>query len=256
MRRFCLASYLTLPFRPAPLEGSLIPTLEVRFVSLVSLVKISAIGEEILTVNLVMLEVWARCVPNFHGAKLFFVSLAKHIPDQPPEGSLTLTLQCRGAQAAAQTMDTMAVVQLMLRVRSCPAAHMLLTTLSALPSHPPASPLALPPQRGLAVTDRLGLLGASVTQHPEFESLLNWLMAPERSHVRLSIASVRTNTVTPQLAAALSSRCACDWLDWLRNRVAAQLNSGRAGIAGVRARSQAHCSWRLHWPASGCGSQV
>ncbi len=27
--RFCLASYLTLPFRPAPLEGSLIPTLEV-----------------------------------------------------------------------------------------------------------------------------------------------------------------------------------------------------------------------------------
>ena len=28
--RFCLASYLTLPFRPAPLEGSLIPTLEVR----------------------------------------------------------------------------------------------------------------------------------------------------------------------------------------------------------------------------------
>lgn len=28
--RFCLASYLTLPFRPAPLEGSLIPSLEVR----------------------------------------------------------------------------------------------------------------------------------------------------------------------------------------------------------------------------------
>jgi hypothetical protein len=30
MCRFCLASYLTLPFRSAPLEGSLIPTLEVR----------------------------------------------------------------------------------------------------------------------------------------------------------------------------------------------------------------------------------
>ncbi len=58
------------------------------------------------------------------------------------------------------------------------------------------------------MTDRLGLLGASVTQHPEFDSLLDWLMAPERSHVRLSIASVRTNTVTPQLAAALSSRWA------------------------------------------------
>ena len=26
--RFCLASYLTLPFRAAPLEGSLIPTIE------------------------------------------------------------------------------------------------------------------------------------------------------------------------------------------------------------------------------------
>ena len=28
MCRFCLASYLTLPFRPAPLEDSLIPALE------------------------------------------------------------------------------------------------------------------------------------------------------------------------------------------------------------------------------------
>lgn len=63
-----------------------------------------------------------------------------------------------------------------------------------------------PMQRGLAVTDRLGLLGASVTQHPDFEQLLAWLMEPERAHVRLSIASVRTNTVTPALAAALSSR--------------------------------------------------
>ena len=40
-------------------------------------------------------------------------------------------------------------------------------------------------QRGLAVTDRIGLLGASVTQHPEFEQLLDWLMQPERAHVRL-----------------------------------------------------------------------
>ena len=48
--------------------------------------------------------------------------------------------------------------------------------------------------------------GASVTQHPEFSELLEWLMRPERDHVRMSIASVRTNTVTPQLAAALSAR--------------------------------------------------
>ena len=35
------------------------------------------------------------------------------------------------------------------------------------------------------MTDRIGLLGASVTQHPEFEQLLDWLMQPERAHVRL-----------------------------------------------------------------------
>ncbi len=57
--------------------------------------------------------------------------------------------------------------------------------------------------QGLQVTDRLGLLGASVTQHPEFDTLLDYLNRPEYDHVRLSIASVRTNTVTPQLAATL-----------------------------------------------------
>jgi len=55
-------------------------------------------------------------------------------------------------------------------------------------------------ERGLAVTDRLGLLGASVTQHPEFETLLDYRSTQLHDHVRLSIASVRTNTVTVQLA--------------------------------------------------------
>ena len=45
-----------------------------------------------------------------------------------------------------------------------------------------------------------------MTQHPEFPALLDWLMQPERAHVRLSIASVRTNTVTPELARALAAR--------------------------------------------------
>jgi radical SAM superfamily enzyme YgiQ (UPF0313 family) len=58
-------------------------------------------------------------------------------------------------------------------------------------------------ERGLQVTDRLGLLGASVTQHPEFETLLDYLNRPEYDHVRLSLASVRTNTVTPKLAQTL-----------------------------------------------------
>jgi len=61
-------------------------------------------------------------------------------------------------------------------------------------------------ERGLQVTNRLGLLGASVTQHPEFELLLNYLSQPKYEDVRLSIASVRTNTVTPKLAATLAQR--------------------------------------------------
>ncbi len=58
-------------------------------------------------------------------------------------------------------------------------------------------------ERGLRVTDRIGLLGASVTQHPEFESLLDYLNKPQNDSVRVSIASVRTNTVTEKLARTL-----------------------------------------------------
>ncbi|MEO0406686.1 MAG: radical SAM protein [Cyanobacteria bacterium P01_A01_bin.135] len=57
--------------------------------------------------------------------------------------------------------------------------------------------------RGLEVTNRLGLLGASVTQHPEFEALLTHLNQPQYDSVRLSIASVRTNTVTQLLTETL-----------------------------------------------------
>jgi radical SAM superfamily enzyme YgiQ (UPF0313 family) len=56
----------------------------------------------------------------------------------------------------------------------------------------------------LAVTNRLGLLGASVTQHPEFEALLDYLNQPQFDDIRLSIASVRTNTVNPKLAESLT----------------------------------------------------
>jgi radical SAM superfamily enzyme YgiQ (UPF0313 family) len=60
--------------------------------------------------------------------------------------------------------------------------------------------------RGLTVTNRLGLLGASVTQHPQFSSLLEHLAQPKYEQVRLSLASVRTNTVTEQLATTLAKR--------------------------------------------------
>jgi radical SAM superfamily enzyme YgiQ (UPF0313 family) len=61
-------------------------------------------------------------------------------------------------------------------------------------------------EKGLQVTRRLGLLGASVTQHPEFDQLLNYLTQPKYDDVRLSIASVRTNTVTEKLAKTLAKR--------------------------------------------------
>ncbi|MDJ0525141.1 MAG: radical SAM protein, partial [Microcystis sp. M53600_WE12] len=44
------------------------------------------------------------------------------------------------------------------------------------------------------------------SQHPEFETLLDYLFQPKFEGVRLSIASVRTNTVTEKLARILSQR--------------------------------------------------
>jgi radical SAM superfamily enzyme YgiQ (UPF0313 family) len=59
---------------------------------------------------------------------------------------------------------------------------------------------------GLKVTNRIGLLGASVTQHPEFNLLLEYLDRPQYDGVRLSLSSVRTNTVTLELARILAKR--------------------------------------------------
>ena len=61
-------------------------------------------------------------------------------------------------------------------------------------------------EKGLTVTNRIGLLGASVTQHPEFETLLDYLSQPKYKDVHLSMASVRTNTVTEKLAKTLANR--------------------------------------------------
>ncbi len=94
-------------------------------------------------------------------------------------------------------------------VRSCPEmCRFCLASYLTLPFRTASVEDSLIPaiERGLAVTDRLGLLGASVTQHPEFETLLDYLSKPEYDHVRLSLASVRTNTVTVQLAQTLAKR--------------------------------------------------
>lgn len=91
-------------------------------------------------------------------------------------------------------------------VRSCPEmCRFCLASYLTLPFRTASVEGSLIPaiERGLAVTNRLGLLGASVTQHPEFDALLDYLNQPQYDDVRLSIASVRTNTVTEKLTRTL-----------------------------------------------------
>jgi radical SAM superfamily enzyme YgiQ (UPF0313 family) len=94
-------------------------------------------------------------------------------------------------------------------VRSCPEmCRFCLASYLTLPFRTASVENSLIPaiKKGLSVTHRLGLLGASVTQHPEFESVLDYLSQDKFDGVRLSLASVRTNTVTPKLARILTQR--------------------------------------------------
>ena len=91
-------------------------------------------------------------------------------------------------------------------VRSCPEmCRFCLASYLTLPFRTASLEDSLIPaiERGLQVTQRIGLLGASVTQHPEFEALLDYFEQPAYDGVRLSLASVRTNTVTEKLARCL-----------------------------------------------------
>ncbi|MCJ8283530.1 MAG: B12-binding domain-containing radical SAM protein [Rivularia sp. ALOHA_DT_140] len=94
-------------------------------------------------------------------------------------------------------------------VRSCPEmCRFCLASYLTLPFRTASLNDSLIPaiEKGLQVTNRLGLLGASVTQHPEFNTLLDYINQPKYEDVRLSIASVRTNTVTEELAKTLAQR--------------------------------------------------
>lgn len=94
-------------------------------------------------------------------------------------------------------------------VRSCPEmCRFCLASYLTLPFRTASLESSLIPaiEQGLTVTKRIGLLGASVTQHPEFESVLEYLSQPKYDDIRLSIASVRTNTVTVKLAETLTKR--------------------------------------------------
>lgn len=94
-------------------------------------------------------------------------------------------------------------------VRSCPEmCRFCLASYLTLPFRTASLAESLIPaiEKGLQVTNRIGLLGASVTQHPEFDALLDYIAQPKYEQVRLSLASVRTNTVTEKLAQILASR--------------------------------------------------
>jgi radical SAM superfamily enzyme YgiQ (UPF0313 family) len=94
-------------------------------------------------------------------------------------------------------------------VRSCPEmCRFCLASYLTLPFRTAAVEDHLIPmvERGLQVTDRIGLLGASVTQHPQFPELMAYLNQDRFEQVRLSLASVRTSTVTPELASLLQRR--------------------------------------------------
>jgi radical SAM superfamily enzyme YgiQ (UPF0313 family) len=93
--------------------------------------------------------------------------------------------------------------------RSCPElCRFCLASYLTLPFRTPSLEDGLIPavEKGLAVTPRLGLLGASVTQHPQFADLLTWLGDDRFEGVRVSVSSVRAATVTPQLGRILARR--------------------------------------------------
>ena len=94
-------------------------------------------------------------------------------------------------------------------VRSCPEmCRFCLASYLTLPFRTPSLDDGLIPavEKGLSATKRLGLLGASVTQHPQFSDLLQWLDQDQFDDTRISVSSVRAATVTPELARILAKR--------------------------------------------------
>lgn len=158
-------------------------------------------------------------VPGIYVPSLYEVTY--HAPDgfidsiQPIDAEIPSQVEkqtYRGNTLSASTVVTQKAawenIYMVEVVRSCPEmCRFCLASYLTLPFRTASvDSLIKAIERGLAVTDRLGLLGASVTQHPEFETLLDYLSKPQYDRVRLSIASVRTNTVTVKLAQTLANR--------------------------------------------------
>lgn len=156
-------------------------------------------------------------VPGIYVPSLYQVEY--HAPDgairhiQPIDADIPAVVEkqtYRGNVLSASTVVTEQAawenIYMVEVVRSCPEmCRFCLASYLTLPFRTASVEGSLIPaiERGLAVTDRLGLLGASVTQHPEFEALLDYLNQPKYDDVRVSIASVRTNTVTEKLTRTL-----------------------------------------------------
>lgn len=91
-------------------------------------------------------------------------------------------------------------------VRSCPEmCTFCLASYVTLPfrAAPVEDSLIPAIDRALNATNRIGILGASVTQHPQFSHLLEALQNPKYHDVRISLSSVRTNTITEELCRML-----------------------------------------------------
>ncbi|MEO1350645.1 MAG: radical SAM protein [Cyanobacteria bacterium J06635_15] len=156
-------------------------------------------------------------VPGIYIPSLYAVTYSA--PDgpvqsvQPIDSDIPATVQkqtYRGNVLSASTVVTEKAawesIYMVEVVRSCPEmCRFCLASYLTLPFRTASVEASLIPaiERGLQVTNRLGLLGASVTQHPEFETLLDYLNRPAYDDVRVSIASVRTNTVNRKLAETL-----------------------------------------------------
>ncbi len=159
-------------------------------------------------------------VPGIYIPSLYQVTY--HSPEgeikdiSPIDANIPATIQkqtYRGNTLSASTVVTEKAawenIYMVEVVRSCPEmCRFCLASYLTLPFRTASLTDSLLPaiEKGLKVTNRLGLLGASVTQHPEFEAILDYLSQSQYQDVRLSIASVRTNTLTQKLASTLANR--------------------------------------------------
>ncbi len=206
-------------------------------------------------------------VPGIYIPSLYHITY--HSPDggiqriAPVDADIPAQVQTqtyRGNILAASTVVTEKAVWenifMVEVVRSCPElCRFCLASYLTLPFRVASVEASLIPAiaQGLQVTDRLGLLGASVTQHPEFDSLLDYLNQDQFDSVRLSIASVRASTVTEKLARSLvkhdtkSITIAVETgSDRLRRVVNKKLENGQIQQAAIAAKAGGLSSIKLY----------